>query len=80
MALTARTIAYQRTQAAAQQENFKVNDMTAHNVKKVTHFRKDGPRELKEMVNKFERLFNEGDQGVQEVKKKRVYHENPTSR
>lgn len=50
-----------------------MGDMTAWNVRKVTRFRKDGEKDLEAMVDKFERLFEDGDDGVEEVKKKRVY-------
>lgn len=75
MALTARTIANLRTKAEERgDENMKINDMTAHNVQKVTRFRKDGEKDLEDMVQKFEALMDEGDDGVEELpKKKHVY-------
>lgn len=75
MALTARTIANLRAKAEERgEENMRINDMTAHNVQKVTRFRKDGERELEEMVQRFEGLMEEGDEGVEELpRKKHVY-------
>ncbi|EME44695.1 hypothetical protein DOTSEDRAFT_72226 [Dothistroma septosporum NZE10] len=80
MAMTAKSIANARANAEERGENFRLNDMTAHNVKKVTRFREGGEAELEAMVAKFERLRTEGDEGVEEVKKRRVYHENARSR
>lgn len=80
MAMTAKSIANARAKAEEEGRDFRVNDMTAHNVKKVTRFREGGERDLEEMVERFERLRAEGDEGVDEVKKRRVYHENPRSR
>lgn len=57
-----------------------INDMTAHNVRKVTRFRDRGEEDLENMVQKFERLLREGDEGVEEVKKKRVYPDQEQSR
>jgi len=54
--------------------------MTAHNVRKVTRFRKDGEKDLEQMVGKFERLLEEGDEGVEVIKKKRVYPDQQRSR
>ncbi|KAK5737368.1 54S ribosomal protein L8, mitochondrial [Elasticomyces elasticus] len=73
-ALTAKTI------ATVRQNGHKINDMTAANIAKVTHFRKDADAELEEMVKKFEQLAQEGDEGETEVIKKRVYPENFRSR
>lgn len=73
-ALTAKTI------AALRGKGHEINDMTAANIAKVTRFRQNSTQELEEMVEKFERLAAEGDEGVTEVKKKRVYPENPRSR
>ncbi|KAK6441460.1 54S ribosomal protein L8, mitochondrial [Oleoguttula sp. CCFEE 5521] len=66
-AMTARTIAKTRTN---EQE---LNDMTRANIAKVTRYRQDADGELEEMVQRFERLEEEGDEGVEEVRKKRVY-------
>ncbi|CAK4034172.1 54S ribosomal L8, mitochondrial [Lecanosticta acicola] len=79
MALTAKTIAHMRHKAGSS-EDFELNDMTAHNVQKVTRFRRNGEEDLEELVKKFETLYADGDGGVEEVKKKRVYHENEQSR
>ncbi|TKA24713.1 hypothetical protein B0A50_05701 [Salinomyces thailandicus] len=73
-ALTAKTI------AAVRAKGHDINDMTAANIAKVTRFRKNATSELEDMVGKFERLSADGDEGVEEVKKKRVYPENPRSR
>lgn len=71
-ALTAKTIAQVRSRGQ------EVNDMTRANIQKVTRFRGEGGQEaLEEMVGRFERL---GDEGVQEVRKKRVYPDLPVSR
>lgn len=66
-AMTARTIA--KVRANGQE----INDMTAANIQKVTRFRPNAEKELEEMVAKFERLQAAGDEGMEEVKKKRVY-------
>ena len=73
-AMTARTIANVRS------KNQNINDMTAANIAKVTRFRTNADADLEDMVQKFERLQAEGDEGVEEVKKKRVYHDIPRSR
>ncbi|KAK0336322.1 54S ribosomal protein L8, mitochondrial [Friedmanniomyces endolithicus] len=73
-ALTAKTI------ATVRQNGHKINDMTAANIAKVTNFRKDADQELEKMVQKFERMAAEGYEKDMEVKKKRVYPENITSR
>ncbi|KAK1081001.1 54S ribosomal protein L8, mitochondrial [Friedmanniomyces endolithicus] len=73
-ALTAKTIATMR------QTGHKINDMTAANIAKVTNFRKDADQELEEMVQKFERMAAEGEEENVEVKKRRVYPKNSTSR
>jgi large subunit ribosomal protein L17 len=73
-ALTAKTI------AAVRAKGHNINDMTAANIMKVTRFRKGGEEDLEKMVERFERLGQEGDEGVQEVKKKKVYPENEVSR
>ncbi|RMY82432.1 hypothetical protein D0864_08061, partial [Hortaea werneckii] len=73
-AITAKTI------AAAREKGHQINDMTAANIAKVTKFRKNADTELEDMVEKFERLAAEGDEGVEEVKKKKVYPELPRSR
>lgn len=74
-ALTAKTIAQIRSRGD------EINDMTRANIQKVTRFRGDKAGEqLEEMVGRFERLGAEGDEGVKEVRKKRVYHDTPVSR
>lgn len=73
-AMTARTIAKARAGSKD------INDMTAANIAKVTRFRKDADTELEEMVERFGRLEAEGDEGDTEVKKKKVYPKNETSR
>lgn len=73
-ALTAKTI------AAVRQRDQAINDMTAANIQKVTRYRKDADAELESMVQKFEKLAQEGDEGIDEVAKKRVYLENERSR
>lgn len=74
-AMTAKSIAKARADGKKG-----INDMTAANVMKVTRFRKEGERELEAMVGRFERLRAEGDEGVQEVRKARVYPEQQRSR
>ena len=66
-AMTAKTI------AAIRERGNEINDMTAANIQKVTRYRPQGEEELEEMVRKFETLAAEGDTGVEEVRKKRVY-------
>lgn len=66
-AMTAKTIASIRAKGN------NINDMTAANIQKVTRYRSDGENELEEMVQKFETLAAEGDRGVEEIKKKKVY-------
>lgn len=66
-ALTARTI------AAVREKRQQINDMTAANIQKVTRYRPNGEQDLEDMVDKFAALSAEGDNGVEEVKKKRVY-------
>jgi len=73
-ALTAKTI------AAVREKGHEINDMTAANIAKVTRFRRDADGELEAMVQRFERLGQEGDVGETEVRKKRVYPENMRSR
>ena len=73
-ALTAKTI------AAVRSKGQKINDMTAANIAKVTRFRARADKELEEMVGRFEKLAAEGDEGVTEVKKARIYHEQTRSR
>lgn len=80
MALTAKTIAHIRHRAEEENREFKINDMTAHNIKKVTQFRKDGTEDLKNMVQKFAKLLDDGDEGVEVIKKKRVYPKLPVTR
>jgi predicted ATPase with chaperone activity len=79
-ALTAKTIAHARAKAEERGQEFQMNDMTAHNVRKVTRFNQEGERDLEALVEKFERLIEEGDEGVEEVKKKRVYPDLKRSR
>lgn len=66
-AMTAKTIANIR------EKGHNINDMTAANIQKVTRFRPRGEDDLEAMVQKFENLTADGDYGVEEVKKKRVY-------
>ena len=66
-ALTAKTIAQIR------ERGHKINDMTAANIQKVTRYRPNADQELEDMVQKFETLAADGDQGTEEVVKKRVY-------
>ena len=73
-ALTAKTIA--RTRAKSNE----LNDMTLANIQKVTRFRKNGDEELEEMVQRFERLAEDGDEGVETVEKKKVYPKQEMSR
>jgi large subunit ribosomal protein L17 len=73
-AMTAKTIANVREKGNA------INDMTAANIQKVIRYRPDGERDLEDMVAKFETLAAEGDVGVEEVRKKRVYPRLPVSR
>ncbi|KAH9839641.1 putative bacterial ribosomal protein bL17 family protein [Teratosphaeria destructans] len=73
-ALTAKTI------AAVRAKGHQINDMTAANIQKVTRYRKHADEELEEMVARFEKMATEEDEGVDEVKKKRVYPELPKSR
>ncbi|KAK4496077.1 hypothetical protein PRZ48_012056 [Zasmidium cellare] len=80
LALTARTIAHAKRKAEEQEREFEMNDMTAHNVMKVTRFRQGGEKDLDAMVEKFERMLDEGDEGVTVVKKRRVYPELQQSR
>ena len=79
-AFTAWTIARMRAKAEEENQDFKINDMTAHNVMKVTRYRKNGEQDLEDMVQKFERLLAEGDDGVDDVQKRRVYPEQTRSR
>lgn len=73
-AMTAKTIANVR------EKGHGINDMTAANIQKVTRYRPDGEKDLEDMVAKFEALTSAGDDGVEEVKKKRVYPKLPASR
>ena len=66
-ALTAKTI------AAVREKGREINDMTAANIQKVTRYRPNADEDLESMIKKFENLNAEGDYGVDEVKKKRVY-------
>ena len=73
-ALTAKTIAQIRSRG------HEINDMTKANIQKVTRYRSDGPGDLEQMVQRFERLGREGDEGVETVEKKRVYPDLQRSR
>lgn len=73
-ALTAKTIANVREKEQA------INDMTLANIQKVTRYRRNGEQELEDMIEKFESLARDGDSGVEEVKKKKVYPDLPRSR
>ena len=73
-AMTAKTIANVRDKGNA------INDMTAANIQKVIRYRQNGEQDLEDMVAKFETLAADGDHGVEEVKKKRVYPRLPASR
>ena len=73
-ALTAKTIANLR------EKGHEINDMTAANIQKVTRYRMNADQELEDMVQKFETLAADGDTGVEEVVKKRVYPKLPDSR
>ena len=66
-AMTARTIAHSRSKGE------EISDMTAANVAKVTRYRRNADDELEEMVGRFEKLTAEGDFGVEEVVKQKVY-------
>ena len=68
-AITARTIARLR------EKGQEVNDATADHIRKVTRYRPNGENALEEMVQKFEKLAAEGDEGVSKVEKKKVYPE-----
>lgn len=80
MAVTAKSIAFARHKAVEKGRDFILNDMTAHNVRKVTRFRREGARDLETMVEQFSTLLEKGDEGVEEVKKRRVYPDLPPSR
>ncbi|CAG2175215.1 unnamed protein product [Oppiella nova] len=73
-ALTARTVAHLREKGHA------INDMTAANIQKVTRYRPNAEQDLENMIGKFETLAADGDYGVEEVVKKRVYPDLPDSR
>nr|XP_023907850.1 uncharacterized protein LOC112019563 [Quercus suber] len=73
-AMTAKTIASVRA------KGLPINDMTAANIMKVTKFRQNADEELEAMVRQFEKMERIGEQGVEEVKKKRVYPDLPTTR
>ena len=68
-AMTARTIARLRG------KGHEVNDITAENIRKVTRYRENGEEALEEMVQQFEKLAAEGDEGVTRVEQKKVYPE-----
>lgn len=81
LALTAKTIAHARFKAEQDGRDFKLNDMTAHNVRKVTRYSgMRGEQHLQDLVGKFEALLEQGDEGVEEIKKKRVYPDLQKSR
>ena len=65
--LTAKTI------AAVRCKDQQINDMTAANIAKVTRYRHNADEELEKMVDKFTMMEDAGEEGVTEVKKKRVY-------
>ncbi|TKX18689.1 putative 54S ribosomal protein L8 [Elsinoe australis] len=78
MALTARTLAYQRSQTAKSGSNNQTphqpNEVTRGNILKVTRFREDGDKALEEMVRKFEwldgkREWAEGEKRREEERK-----------
>ncbi|KAI4792336.1 ribosomal protein L17 [Aureobasidium sp. EXF-8845] len=73
-AMTARTVSRLR------REGKPINDMTAGNIAKVTRFRPDGDKHLKDMVAKFDKLEEQGEQGFDKVYKQRVYHNPKASR
>ena len=73
-ALTAKTV------ARVLDNGHEINDMTAANIQKVTKYRSSGERSLESMVEEFRRLAQEGDYGVEEVRKKLVYPELERSR
>ncbi len=73
-ALTAKTIANLR------HKGHEINDMTAANIQKVTRYRPDAEVELERMVEEFERVRVNGDEGDGEVVKKRVYPALPRTR
>jgi ribosomal protein L17 len=80
LALTARTIAFGENKAEEEGREFEITDMTAHNIMKVTKFRKTGDKDLRDMVDKFKELHTKGDHGVEEVKKIKVYPKQQRSR
>jgi len=73
-AMTARTIAKVRA------DGKDINDMTAGNISKVTRYRENGKEELEEMIQRFERLKAEGDEGGDSIAKKIIYPELQQSR
>jgi large subunit ribosomal protein L17 len=73
-AMTARTVSRLR------REGKPINDMTAGNIAKVTRFRPDGDKHLEDMVAKFDKLEEQGEQGFEKVYKQRVYHNPKASR
>ena len=73
-ALTAKTIANLR------EKGHEINDMTAANIQKVTRFRPDAANDLERMIGQFERLATEGDHGIEEIEKKKVYPKQTRSR
>ncbi len=73
-ALTAKTIANLR------EKGHEINDMTAANIQKVTRFRPDAENDLERMIGEFERMAVEGDHGIDEIEKKKVYPKQQRSR
>jgi ribosomal protein L17 len=80
LALTARTIAFGQNKAKEENRDFEITDMTAHNIMKVTKFRESGEQDLHDMVERFKELDKKGDQGVEKIKKRRVYPDLKRSR
>lgn len=66
-AMTARTIA--RVRAKGQM----INDITAANIAKVIRYREGGEEQLEQMVEKFEKLEADGDEGITIPKVQKVY-------
>jgi hypothetical protein len=80
LALTARTIAFGQNKAKEEKRDFEITDMTAHNIMKVTRFRAGGAEDLRAMVDRFQELHTNGDHGVEELKKRKVYPQQRRSR
>ncbi len=73
-AMTARTLAHQRT------EGREVNDITAKNIMKVTRYREGGEKALEKLASRFERLEkakntteDTGHDRSRRLKQERVY-------